>query len=63
MVTHENDIAQHATRIIRFRDGRIYEDGPVVDPKDARVELEHFLDEQAKHDAAAGINRYTSLPA
>jgi putative ABC transport system ATP-binding protein len=28
MVTHEDDIAQHAKRIIRMRDGRIVEDGP-----------------------------------
>jgi putative ABC transport system ATP-binding protein len=28
MVTHEDDIAQHAKRIIRMRDGRIIEDGP-----------------------------------
>jgi len=39
MVTHENDIAQHATRIIRFRDGQIVEDAPVVDRHDARAEL------------------------
>jgi len=28
MVTHEDDIAEHAKRIIRMRDGRIIEDGP-----------------------------------
>ncbi|HEU5118143.1 MAG TPA: ABC transporter ATP-binding protein [Isosphaeraceae bacterium] len=28
MVTHEEDIAEHAKRIIRMRDGRIIEDGP-----------------------------------
>ena len=28
MVTHEDDIAQHAKRIIRMRDGQIIEDGP-----------------------------------
>jgi putative ABC transport system ATP-binding protein len=31
MVTHENDIAQHAKRIIRFRDGEIVMDTPVED--------------------------------
>jgi len=40
MVTHENDIAQHATRVIRFRDGMIVEDSPVIDRHDARAELE-----------------------
>ena len=28
MVTHEDDIAEHAKRIIRMRDGLIIEDGP-----------------------------------
>jgi putative ABC transport system ATP-binding protein len=28
MVTHEDDIAEHAKRIIRMRDGQIVEDGP-----------------------------------
>jgi len=28
MVTHEDDIAGHAKRIIRMRDGLIIEDGP-----------------------------------
>lgn len=31
MVTHEPDIAQHARRIVRFRDGRIITDEPVQD--------------------------------
>ncbi|MDX2038932.1 MAG: ABC transporter ATP-binding protein [Isosphaeraceae bacterium] len=28
MVTHEDDIAEHAKRIIRMRDGQIFQDGP-----------------------------------
>jgi putative ABC transport system ATP-binding protein len=28
MVTHENDIAAYARRIIRFVDGRVESDGP-----------------------------------
>lgn len=31
MVTHEPDIAQHATRMVRFRDGRVTGDEPVKD--------------------------------
>ena len=42
MVTHELDVAQHATRIIRFRDGEIHQDGPVVERRDARAELLEF---------------------
>ena len=36
MVTHEDDIAEHAKRIIRMRDGLIIEDGP--SPRDAALE-------------------------
>lgn len=31
MVTHENDIAQHSKRIVRFRDGEIVSDDTVID--------------------------------
>jgi putative ABC transport system ATP-binding protein len=31
MVTHEPDIAQHATRVVRFRDGRVTGDEVVQD--------------------------------
>ncbi len=40
MVTHEEDIAQHATRIIRFRDGHLVSDEPVIGRIDAREALE-----------------------
>ncbi|MBX3674611.1 MAG: ABC transporter ATP-binding protein [Burkholderiales bacterium] len=30
LVTHENDIAQYARRLIRFKDGRVVHDGPVT---------------------------------
>ncbi|MDX2066096.1 MAG: ABC transporter ATP-binding protein [Fimbriimonadaceae bacterium] len=36
IVTHEEDIAQHCKRIIRFKDGVIREDAPVETPVDAR---------------------------
>ncbi|MCW5940096.1 MAG: ABC transporter ATP-binding protein [Fimbriimonadaceae bacterium] len=36
LVTHEQDIAEHCKRIVRFRDGRIQSDEPVANPVDAR---------------------------
>jgi len=39
MVTHEPDIAQHAKRIIHFRDGQLISDERVAEPIDARVWL------------------------
>ena len=39
MVTHEPDIAAHARRIIRFRDGRIIDDRRIAMPRDAAKEL------------------------
>jgi putative ABC transport system ATP-binding protein len=40
LVTHEHDIAQFATRVIVFRDGKIREDTPVHDRPRARAVLE-----------------------
>jgi putative ABC transport system ATP-binding protein len=39
LITHELDIAEHATRVVRFRDGRIQSDAPVTKRKMARDEL------------------------
>jgi putative ABC transport system ATP-binding protein len=35
LVTHENDIAQYAGRLIRFKDGHVVHDGPVAHEKAA----------------------------
>jgi putative ABC transport system ATP-binding protein len=39
LITHETDIAEHATRIVRFRDGRIQTDQQVARRKMAKDEL------------------------
>ena len=39
LITHEEDIARHAQRIVRFRDGHIVSDQPVKDRIDARERL------------------------
>lgn len=43
LVTHEENIAEHSKRIIRFRDGRIVKDEKVTNRRDAKEELKHLL--------------------
>ncbi|MGE0394235.1 MAG: ABC transporter ATP-binding protein [Vicinamibacterales bacterium] len=45
LVTHEHDIAEYATRIVAFRDGRVRSDHPVTHRRDAATELAAFLAE------------------
>lgn len=40
IVTHESDIAEHTKRIVRFRDGQIYEDQPVTNRRMANSWME-----------------------
>ena len=47
LVTHEPDIARHAERILRFRDGQLMDDEAVADPLDARTVLETLARERA----------------
>lgn len=49
IVTHEDDIAHHCKRVVRFRDGRIQKDELVENPIDARDVIKTLpaLEEQA----------------
>ncbi len=42
LVTHETDIAEYASRVIVFKDGRIKRDYKVDSPRSARAELENM---------------------
>ena len=53
LITHEQDIAEHGTRIIKFRDGRVVNDQPVTNRRDAGEELAALPppeDTLAEHD-------------
>ncbi len=39
VVTHDEDVAEHCRRIIRFKDGRVVSDEPVESPRDAMQEI------------------------
>ena len=52
LVTHEPDIAQYASRIIRFKDGRLVSDEPVRRPREAQRELAALPAEQAEDQEA-----------
>jgi putative ABC transport system ATP-binding protein len=47
IVTHEEDIAQHCKRIIRFKDGAVRIDEQVAQPRDAREVLATMGREEA----------------
>jgi putative ABC transport system ATP-binding protein len=47
LVTHEDDIAQYASRIVVFRDGHLRSDAPVAAPSDAETVLATLKEEVA----------------
>jgi putative ABC transport system ATP-binding protein len=47
LVTHEEDIARYASRVVTFRDGRIRADTPVAAPTDAEAVLPALAEEAA----------------
>jgi putative ABC transport system ATP-binding protein len=57
LITHEMEIAEHGTRFIRFRDGKIQLDQKIAKRRDAAAELAALPpvddeDEPAKGDPA-----------
>jgi putative ABC transport system ATP-binding protein len=47
LVTHEEDIAQYASRVVVFRDGRLRTDAAVATPRDAEAILPTLTEEEA----------------
>ena len=39
LITHEHDIAEYGTRIVGFRDGRVLNNTPVTNRRNAETEL------------------------
>jgi putative ABC transport system ATP-binding protein len=57
LVTHEPDIAEYATRIVGFRDGRVRLDRPVQQRREAAEELRKY---DAGGDALEGVGSHLS---
>ncbi|MDO8795841.1 MAG: hypothetical protein Q7J25_14610, partial [Vicinamibacterales bacterium] len=53
LVTHEHDIAEYATRVVSFRDGRVKADHPVTRRRDAATELVAFLAQRDDEERTA----------
>jgi putative ABC transport system ATP-binding protein len=51
LITHEHDIAEYGTRLVRFRDGRIQVDQPITHRRDAEQELAALPPPEPEDDA------------
>ncbi|MBS1705450.1 MAG: ABC transporter ATP-binding protein [Armatimonadetes bacterium] len=60
IVTHEEEVAHHCKRVIRFKDGRILVDHPIENPIDARTALENIPDPNADPVIPAGMAAETA---
>ncbi len=52
LITHEMDIAEYGTRLVRFRDGKIQIDQQIAKRRDAEKELAALLPPPEDLDAA-----------
>jgi putative ABC transport system ATP-binding protein len=48
LVTHDRAVAEHARRIVVLKDGRVAEDGPIDQPRDAETELRAVAQKEAQ---------------
>jgi putative ABC transport system ATP-binding protein len=54
LLTHERDIAEYASRVITFRDGRVVADRQVIDRRSATLDLALLGSETVEEIALAG---------
>jgi putative ABC transport system ATP-binding protein len=64
LITHEMDIAEHGTRIVKFRDGRIQVDQQITNRRIAGEELKHLPppDDDASHLPASVVAQQQQQP-
>ncbi|MBI1331762.1 MAG: ATP-binding cassette domain-containing protein [Armatimonadetes bacterium] len=55
IVTHEEDVAHHCNRIIRFRDGRVLKDEVIENPTNAHEALKRLPDPNAVEEEPAAV--------
>jgi putative ABC transport system ATP-binding protein len=53
LITHEHDIAEYGTRLVRFRDGRIQVDQKIATRRDAQKELAALPPPEPEDDASS----------
>ena len=60
LITHEMDIAEYGTRLVRFRDGRIQVDQQIAKRRDAKKELAALPPPEPEDDAPANPGEHVA---